>query len=156
MDPSRYRRLRLIAALLGAAVAGPCLTALTAERAQAASADSLAVTITPQDIWPPAPVSDLVAAPGAEGQMLLQWTSPDSNDNQLPGSSTPAAGYALRVATFTVASVGGSTTTWWSMATDVRTLVPPAFPPVPGAAGSAESASEVSIEAISTGGFYGD
>ncbi|MBI2384864.1 MAG: hypothetical protein HYV14_02505 [Elusimicrobia bacterium] len=137
MDPSLFRRLRLIAALLGAAVAGPCLTALTAERALAAP-DSLAVSITPRDIWPPAPVTDLVGLPGAEGQLLLQWTAPDSNSNAL-GVPSPAAGYAIRIATFSVDDVGGSTTAWWGGAMDVRSLPAPsvsAVPPAPGSPGA--------------------
>lgn len=139
MDPSLFRRLRLLAALLGAAVAGPCLTALTAERALAAP-DSLAVSITPRDSWPPAPVTNLQGVSGAEGQLLLQWTAPDSNSNAL-GVLSPAAGYAIRIATFSVDSVGGSTTAWWNTARDVRSLPSPAVsatPPAPGMPGTTD------------------
>ncbi|MBI5245833.1 MAG: gliding motility-associated C-terminal domain-containing protein [Elusimicrobia bacterium] len=124
-----------------AAAAGLCLAVLPAELASAAPSGSLTVTIIPRDGWPPAPVTDLTGLPGGEGQLLLQWTAPDSNNNQT-GSSTTAAGYALRIATFSVASIGGSTTAWWSQAKDVRTLAPPAAPaspPVPSFPGTSES-----------------
>lgn len=93
------------------------------------------------DIWPPAPVTDLIATAGTEGQMLLQWTAPDSNNNAL-ATRTPASGYAIRIATFSVGSVGGSTTSWWNSAMDVRSLPLPALsvaPPAPGQPGTQES-----------------
>jgi hypothetical protein len=101
----------------------------------------LTVTIVPQDVWPPAPVTDLTGLPGGEGQLLLQWTAPDGNNNQI-GSSSPAAGYAVRIASFSVVAIGGSTTAWWNQAQDVRTLTPPASPaspPVPSFPGTSES-----------------
>lgn len=141
MDPSRIRRrLTLLSALLWAAAAGPCLTVLAAARASAATSDALTVTLIPRDIWPPAPVTDLVGVPGAEGQMLLQWTAPDSNSNAL-GTPSAAAGYDIRIATFSVDSVGGSTTAWWNGALDVRSLPAPALsaaPPAPGSPGAQE------------------
>ncbi|MEK7388949.1 MAG: fibronectin type III domain-containing protein [Elusimicrobiota bacterium] len=105
------------------------------------SSDSLTVTMRPRDVWPPAPVTDLVGVPGAEGQMLLQWTAPDSNSNNF-ASRTPAAGYQIRVASFSVFAVGGSTTAWWSLAADVRSLPSPAIggnPPTPGPPGSLDT-----------------
>jgi hypothetical protein len=90
-----------------------------------AGSDSLTVTITPRDEFPPSPVADLSGSPGAEGQLLLQWTAPDSN-NDVFALKTPASGYQLRIATFSADSVG-STTTWWNAASPV------AGPPAPGA-----------------------
>lgn len=130
----------LLRAALAAALGG-ALPALAPPQARAqAASDSLTVTFTPRDVWPPAPVTDLTALPGAEGQLLLQWTAPDSNGDVMAVKSAAAA-YRLRVATFSAASVGGSTTTWWSLATDVQSLPAPADPatlPAPAAPGSAE------------------
>ena len=58
---------------------------------------------------PPGVVLDLTASPGAgEGQVKLVWTAP----GVFPGS-TPES-YQLRIQTFSVADVGGSTSTWWN------------------------------------------
>lgn len=139
MDPSPLKRgMRTLAAL---AAASWLLAVPGTGTARAAASDSLTVTIVPRDVWPPTPVTDLVAVPGAEGQIMLQWTAPDSNLNAL-GTLTPAAGYLIRIASFSVASVGGSTTAWWGAAADVRALPPPALsavPPAPGAPGAAEN-----------------
>jgi hypothetical protein len=104
--------------------------------------DSLTVTLTPRDSWPPSPVTDLTGLPGAEGQLLLQWTAPDANSYVFPANLTAASVYFIRVATFSIASVGGSTTTWWNLATSVQALPAPAIavtPPTPGVPGTAES-----------------
>ena len=85
-----------------------------------------------------ASVTDLIGTPSTEGLMTLQWTAPASN-LQANGA---AAGYAIRVATFSIVAYGASTTTWWAAATDVRTLVAPsapASPPVPGSPGTLQS-----------------
>jgi len=92
----------------------------------AGTTDALTVTITPKDIWPPAPVFDLKASSGAEGQMLLEWTAPDSNNDEFAEKSA-AAGYTIRIATFSADSVG-STTTWWNAAQDVAGEPAPATP----------------------------
>lgn len=126
-----------LAAALGWAAPAPAPAA-----APMSGSDSLTLRVTPRDIWPPAPVADLTATPGAEGQMLLQWTAPDSNFNVLPQKLTRVAAYSIRIATFSVDSVGGSTTAWWNAATDVRQLPPPATPatpPTPAAPGTPES-----------------
>ncbi|MBI4055116.1 MAG: gliding motility-associated C-terminal domain-containing protein [Elusimicrobia bacterium] len=86
-------------------------------KAEAAVSDAFTLTIVPQDIWPPAAVTDLVASAGGEGQLLLEWTAPDEEG----GLVTPpgrVAGYTVRIATFSADSVS-STTTWWNAATDV-------------------------------------
>lgn len=128
-SPSRLRRAAVFAAwtaalgwLLAAPFAGPVRAA--------APQDALTVTITPKDVWPPAPVADLKASAGAEGQILLSWSAPDSNNNVFAASS-PAAGYSIRIATFSVAGVGGSTTVWWNGAVDVLALSAPASPVAP-------------------------
>ncbi|MDP3541706.1 MAG: hypothetical protein Q8T11_04475 [Elusimicrobiota bacterium] len=140
MDPSTVRRAFLTAARRAA---GSLLLAvpLFAGPALAAPQGSLTVSIIPQDVWPPAPVTDLVAVPGAEGQMLLSWTAPDSNGDFFAVRS-PAAGYQIRIASFSVDDVGGSTTTWWARAADVRALTAPAIggdPPAPGPPGAMDS-----------------
>jgi gliding motility-associated-like protein len=107
--------------------------------------DAMTVTITPKDVWPPSPVTDLVALPGAEGQMLLKWTAPDSNNYTFFPSVSPATSYSIRIATFSVATAG-STTTWWNNAVDVQSLpypgagsALPATPPVPLAPGTTQT-----------------
>jgi len=58
---------------------------------------------------PPGVVLDLAASPGTgEGQVNLTWTAP----GVFPGSNPEA--YQLRIQTFSVADVGGSTSTWWN------------------------------------------
>ena len=119
--------------LLTAAGALLCLAALVPPARALSNVDSLTVTFTPKDTIPPLPVKDLTGVSGAEGQMMLQWTAPDSNSNVFTTSS-PVAGYQIRVATYSVVSIGGSTTTWWNSATDVRALPAPALsvsPPAP-------------------------
>ena len=141
-DPSKG----LVRLLLRAALAAALGWALPAyapppAAAQLSSTDSLTVTLAPRDIWPPSSVTDLTALAGAEGQILLQWTAPDANDYAL-GFRSSATAYNIRVATFSVASVGGSTLTWWNLANDIQALPLPAVsvtPPTPGMPGTAES-----------------
>jgi hypothetical protein len=58
---------------------------------------------------PPAAINDLVVSSTAiEGQLRLDWTAPAV----FPGSALDS--YQIRVQTFSVTDVGGSTTTWWS------------------------------------------
>jgi hypothetical protein len=140
MDPNLASRLSrgLRAGLLTAAGALLCLAGLVGPAR--ATSDSLTVTITPRDVWPPSPVDDLAASPGAEGQLMLQWTAPDSN-NYVFAASSPASGYQIRIATFSVTSVGGSTTTWWNNAMDVTALPAPAvsvIPPAPAFPGTTQ------------------
>lgn len=140
-DARRGRAGPLLRAALAAALAW-ALPGLAPRSACAQSSDALTVTLTPRDMWPPSPVTDLTGLPGAEGQMLLQWTAPDSNAYVFPGNPTASSVYFIRVATFSIASVGGSTTTWWGLATSVQALPAPAIavtPPTPGLPGTAES-----------------
>ncbi len=142
MDPSFVSRLRrgLRAGLATAAGALLCLAALQAPALAASSSDSLTFTIKPKDIYPPAPVVNLQAAAGGEGQLLLSWYAPDSNNNVFAASS-PAAGYSIRIATYSVTSIGGSTVTWWNNAMDVNALPAPAVsvsPPTPAFPGTTQ------------------
>ncbi|MEK7383534.1 MAG: fibronectin type III domain-containing protein, partial [Elusimicrobiota bacterium] len=130
--PARAAVAAALACLLAAAFAGPVRAA--------SSADTLSVRIVPKDSWPPAPVADLTASAGAEGQLLLSWSAPDGNNN-LFVASTPAAGYSMRIATFSVAGIGGSTTAWWNASMDVRALPAPAVsisPPAPALPGTTQ------------------
>lgn len=107
--------------------------------AQVSDQDALTISITPNiGDFPPAPVTDLAATNGAEGQLLLQWTAPDSNGNLL-GSSTPVTSYMVRIATFSADSVG-STVSWWNGALDV------AGEPAPGQPGVLETLLLNSLE----------
>ena len=75
---SRLSRV-IRAGLLTAAGTLLCLTGLVSPARAVPAADSLTFTITPLDVWSPSAVTDLAASPGAEGQLMLQWTAPDSN-----------------------------------------------------------------------------
>ncbi len=60
---------------------------------------------------PPATIVDLSTTPVVvEGQLRLDWTAP----TVFAGSTLDT--YQIRIQTFTLASVGGSTTTWWNAA----------------------------------------
>lgn len=139
MGRSLSSRLKsLVFAALAAAWGASCLLGPSVAAAQTGS---LTATIIPRDDWPPAPVTDLTATPGAEGQLLLEWTAPDSNGNLFADKSAAAA-YQVRVATFSVDSVGGSTTAWWNSAVSVTALPFPALSatlPAPAAPGVRES-----------------
>ena len=143
MSPSLASRLKigLRAGLLTAAGALLCLAALVPPARASSRSDSLTLTFTPRDIYPPSSVTDLIAVPGAEGQMMLHWTAPDGNNYVTYPDSSPAAGYQIRVATFSIASIGGSTTTWWNNAMDVKALPAPAIsvnPPTPAIPGTTQ------------------
>src|SRR3989338_7304217 len=63
-------------------------------------AAGMSVRIRPKDNFPPTQITDLDAAIGlAEGEVLLQWTAPDSDDVPQP-SGLPVAQYYIRTATF--------------------------------------------------------
>jgi hypothetical protein len=114
-----------LATFLVVAAALPCLPA----SARAGPQDSLTISFSMKDIWPPAPITDLTATAGTEGQVLLGWTAPDEN-GALPNGKKVHT-YTVRIATFSADSVG-STTTWWNMAADVSgEPFPPLAPPSP-------------------------
>ncbi|MBI3566026.1 MAG: hypothetical protein HY079_12580, partial [Elusimicrobia bacterium] len=93
------------------------------------------------------------AAAGAEGQMLLSWYAPDSNGNVFV-ASTAVAGYAIRIATYSVASVGGSTQSWWNGAMDVAALPAPAVPVAPPAPASPGTTQFLLINQLWPGATY--
>ena len=71
---------------------------------------AMRVRMRPKDNFPPKPVTDLGAAISPnEGEILLQWTAPDSNNLPTP-SGIPVSKYFIRYATFSVANLGGNTT----------------------------------------------
>jgi hypothetical protein len=85
---------------------------------EAAQSRNLTIKVRLNDSWGPNAVMDLSAVQrSAEGEVLLNWTAPSDYEN--PVSATPPAvqQYEIRYATFNVAAVGGSTTTWWNAAT---------------------------------------
>src|SRR3989338_1128314 len=64
---------------------------------------------------PPDAITNLSASTGASaGQVDLTWTAPAV----YPGGILDA--YQVRVQTFSVADVGGSTTAWWNNATGAQ------------------------------------
>ena len=76
------------------------------------------ITVRPFVGVAPDTVTDLTALPGTlEGSVALSWTAPAV----YPGSTLDS--YQLRVQTFSVADVGGSTTVWWNNATGAQFLV---------------------------------
>ncbi|MFA6093273.1 MAG: hypothetical protein WC986_10015 [Elusimicrobiota bacterium] len=97
------------------------------------SADGFTINIGVQDLWPPAPVTDLTGTAGAEGQALLQWTAPEESTGVRPKGAWVAS-YQLRTASFSVADLGGDTTAWFNLA------VPFINPPAPMPPGSLQSA----------------
>ncbi|MFA6028723.1 MAG: hypothetical protein WC969_02585 [Elusimicrobiota bacterium] len=99
--------------------------------------DSFTISVRPVDIWPPAPVTDLVGTAGAEGQAFLQWTAPQESTGTHP-TAVAAASYQLRVATFSVQDLGGDTTAWFSLAAPV----PAPLPMAPGSQQSVLTALE--------------
>ncbi len=80
---------------------------------------ALSIRIRPKDNFKPSPVTDLDAAVMSnEGEVLLQWTAPKPDDVDVPGPG-PVSNYFVRYATFSVSNLGGNTTNWWNMSSDV-------------------------------------
>lgn len=111
---------------LGALIARPAPAA-----AQAADSKSVTARLGLVDVFRPKPVNDLAGASGGEGQALVQWTAPASDELPRP-KADPVSQYLVRVATFPVAALGGDTTAWFNAAT-------PLASPVPLAAGQPQS-----------------
>ncbi|MBU2574136.1 MAG: hypothetical protein KKH28_08690, partial [Elusimicrobia bacterium] len=80
---------------------------------------------------PPAPVANLTAIPGLEGEALLSWTAPEEDDTPFP-SGKSVASYIIRLATFSADSIGNATA-WWDAAGDA------AGEPAPSAPGNSDS-----------------
>lgn len=82
---------------------------------------AMRVRIRPRDIFRPVPITDLDAAiTFNEGEILLQWTAPDS-DGLPNGGGPPVSAYYIRYATFSASDLAGDTTAWWNMASDTHT-----------------------------------
>lgn len=81
--------------------------------ARAAITDTVALSVT-IDVMPPEQVVDLTAVPGTlEGTVNVTWTSPHQNND---GSGGKVSRYVVKYATFSVASLGSTTTAWWEHA----------------------------------------
>lgn len=121
-------RLKLVRkmAFKGLAIAGGLFALAQVPIAFAAPSESLTFTIRPLDTSPPAAITDLQAIPGAAGQMLLQWTAPDENNN-IFANKDPATSYLVRIASFSADSVGGAAV-WWTRATFVSGEPTPSQP----------------------------
>ncbi len=76
-----------------------------------------------EDFTAPVPVTDLLAMPGEnkEGVIELSWTSPYDT-----GAEGRAEKYYVRYATFSIASLAGDSTLWWSMSAsaDISDVTP--------------------------------
>ena len=95
--------------LLGPVFLGMSLAGLLPWKSWASSTQDATLQVRPFAHIPPATINDLVATPaGIEGQIQLQWTAPAV----LPGSDLTA--YQLKITTFSLADVGGSTDPWWN------------------------------------------
>ncbi|OGR86701.1 MAG: hypothetical protein A3A86_07870 [Elusimicrobia bacterium RIFCSPLOWO2_01_FULL_60_11] len=93
------------------------------------------VKIRPQVNLRPDPITDLDASGAVnEGEVLLQWTAPDSDG--FPGVGPPVSNYYVRYATFSVTDLAGDTTAWWTMASTTYTTTGPPQP-------QAQSESEI-------------
>lgn len=99
-----------------------------------ASADTIGVGVTPISFTSPAAVTDLLASgnPAVEGQISLTWTAPQGNAGGVPINNQTVAAYTVRYATFSVASLAGDTTAWWTHPGVTSTsLSPPGYSPKP-------------------------
>ncbi|HNC75089.1 MAG TPA: hypothetical protein PK362_09435, partial [Elusimicrobiota bacterium] len=90
----------------------------------AAPTDSLSFTVSIVDADPPAAIADVSASSTVTpGQAVLAWTAPDEDAGGLNGEAVQS--YVVKYATFSIASLGGNSALWWSLAS------PAPFPPVP-------------------------
>ncbi len=111
------------------------------------SPQDAALSVRPFAGVPPAAVTDLsVSTTSISQQLRLSWTAP----SVYPGSTLDS--YQIRVGTYSLASVGGSTATWWSGA---GTLIQSLYGESPGSnvsrtLGPAGSSHEMSLSLGST------
>ncbi|MBI3298923.1 MAG: hypothetical protein HYZ75_12205 [Elusimicrobia bacterium] len=125
--PSRWHRTARAATLAALALAVSAFAFLAPPMAAAGTSDTLQVTVSPRDAWPPAAVTDLRAAAGLEGQMLLEWTAPFEDTGIADPSAFPVASYEVRSASFSVAAAG-STTAWTAISAPLAPTPPPLVP----------------------------
>lgn len=117
-------RTALSALVLGALAAFGSLIARPATAAaDIGDSDQVRVRLGIRDVFPPRAVTDLVGTAGAEGQAVLQWSSPASDDLPKPKPDTVGQ-YLVRVATFPASALGGDTTAWFDAATPLPVPVP--------------------------------
>lgn len=122
---SGKRIIRLFGAT-GTILAAGILFASQAAYLRAGQTSALTITVNVKDVWPPAPIADLTAFSGSEGQVLVMWTSPDQDSGITP-SGRGATKYFMKTATYSAVSVG-NVETWWNAAKDVAGLPDP-LPP---------------------------
>jgi hypothetical protein len=110
--------------------------------AHAANPDTIALTVRAGSSAPPASIADLMASPNPSvpGQISLTWTSPQGNVGGTPLPNLTVASYTVHLATFSVDSLLGNTTSWWNATTAGGvTLQPPGY--IPQSPGSLEAYS---------------
>ena len=96
--------------------------------------DSIKVGMQPISTKPPGAVTDLLASanPAVQGQISVSWTAPQGNAGGTPINNQTVASYAVGYATFSVDSLGGNTTTWWTHPGVTQTVLsPPGYTPQP-------------------------
>lgn len=97
----------------------------------AAPTDSLSFTVSIVDADPPTAIADVSASSTVTpGQAVLTWTAPDEDAVGLNGEA--AQSYLVKYATFSIASLGGNSALWWTLASTAP------FPPVPQTPGNGE------------------
>lgn len=106
---------------------GPTAWAHQTEEGLSQDEDALEIRLRVLDVYPPVPVADLAAFIGAEGQALIQWTSPHE-DNVATPSGLPATFYTVKYSTLGIVDFGGSTTAWWNQGLDAIGEPAPAAP----------------------------
>jgi hypothetical protein len=132
-DATRHRKPLLLraAAVFAWALQG-IITPWIQTPAYAANPDTLTIGMRPSSPNSPAAIADLLASPtpGVPGEISLTWTAPQGNAGGTPINNLTVGKYSLHYATFSVNSLGGSTTSWWN-ATMVSstTLQPPGYTP---------------------------
>lgn len=120
-----------------------CMTVIMQSMAgsvRAAVSDTVALSVT-IDNTAPGPVTNLAAETGAlEGSVDLSWIAPYENGS----AGGNVAGYTVRCATFSVASLAGDATAWWAHPAAFNALEIPAV--LVHAPGTVESNSAPSLD----------
>jgi hypothetical protein len=96
--------------------------------------DGITIGVTPLSPAAPDAVTDLLASanPVVQGQISLSWTAPQGNAGGVPINNQTVAAYSIHYATFSVASLSGDTTSWWTSTSAGSVLLqPPTYVPKP-------------------------
>jgi hypothetical protein len=96
--------------------------------------DTMVVSFRPASTAPPAAVTDLLASanPSVQGQIATSWTSPQGNVGGVPINNQTVASYTVYYATFSITSIGGSTSAWLAHpAVSQSVLSSPGYTPQP-------------------------